>query len=194
MKRRLLNLATGLSLLLCVAAGCATAGCARRVPAPAKVTLSDEELAEPVAAAGVEELRRYAVPFRADPSGRGVTVEGRALSGYKRPNELIVPWSADADWAHVINMGGLLGAALDGRRIRVRMTLRESEAEYDPDAPGPRPAAPTPRTAATRPYRHRYRYLYADPDAVLVGVWDGRAWQPRREWLSPETAAEFRAR
>jgi hypothetical protein len=122
-----------------------------------------------------------------------VTIEGRALSGYKRPNELIVPWGADADWAHAVHMAGLLDPSLDGRRIRVRMTLREGQAEYDPDDHR-MIARMMPRTAATRPYRHTYPYLYPESDAVLVGVWDGRQWQPRREWLSPETAAQYLAR
>jgi hypothetical protein len=196
MLRRQLNLLTALSLLLCVTALC-VAGCARRGRSSAaripEVALSDDELAEaPLSVAGVEELRRYVVPIRVEPRGRKVTIEGRAVAGDKSPNDLIVPWWADADWAHVIHMGGLLAPGLDGRRIRVRMTLREGEALYDPDAPGPRPAMPTPRTAATRPYRHRYLYLHPDPDAVLVGLWDGRQWQPRRQWLSPETAAQYR--
>ena len=206
MTRRPLKFRTVLSLLWCVASPCFAPGCARHAPDPAKriprVTLSDDELAEPpLSVASVEELRRYVVPFppepggrfRAVPPGRRVTLEGRAIAGYKRPNELIVPWTADADWAHAVHMGGLLNDALDGRRIRVRMTLREGQAEYDPDDHR-MIARSGPRTAATRPYRHRYLYLYPELDAVLVGVWDGQAWQPRREWLDPALAAQYHAR
>ena len=197
MTRRLLNLLSAVSLLPCVAVACGTAccaasGCARRAPdlppghtAPVqRVTLSDDELAEPpLAVSGVEELRRHV--------GRTVTLEGTAVSAWKERNELIVPHWAARDPGHLVHMGGLIDPDLHGRRVRVRITLREGEAVFDPGQQA-RHAAASPPTAATRPYRHRYRYLYPDSDAVLVGVWDGRQWQARREWLSPKAAARHR--